>query len=84
MTVLFRFLDTTRPKKPGEEEGKEYHFVSHDDMTALITAGKMIEFGEYKGHLYGTSSDSVSYVFSHCRNGTEPTWVFVSWVPSRH
>uniref|UniRef100_A0A8D8YMJ6 MAGUK p55 subfamily member 7 n=2 Tax=Cacopsylla melanoneura TaxID=428564 RepID=A0A8D8YMJ6_9HEMI len=50
---------TTRPKKPGEEEGKEYHFVSHETMTGLISAGKMIEFGEYKGHLYGTSSDSV-------------------------
>ncbi|KAI5735141.1 hypothetical protein M8J77_014757 [Diaphorina citri] len=50
---------TTRPKKPGEEDGKEYHFVSHETMTSLISAGKMIEFGEYKGHLYGTSSDSV-------------------------
>lgn len=58
------FTDTTRPKKPGEEEGKEYHFVSHDTMSSLISAGKMIEFGEYKGHLYGTSSDSVSYTGS--------------------
>lgn len=58
---------TTRPKKPGEEEGKEYHFVSHDTMTSLISAGKMIEFGEYKGHLYGTSSDSVLEIINSGR-----------------
>lgn len=45
--------------RPGEENGKEYWFVSRDKMDEDITAGKFIEHGEYKGNLYGTSAESV-------------------------
>lgn len=45
--------------RPGEVNGKEYHFVSREEMEKDITAGRFIEFGEYKGNLYGTSSESV-------------------------
>ncbi|XP_076385995.1 membrane palmitoylated protein 7-like protein metro isoform X4 [Megachile rotundata] len=51
---------TSRPPKPGEINGKEYHFVSREKMEEEIDAGKFIEYGEYKGNLYGTSSESVS------------------------
>lgn len=52
--------DTSRPPRPGEINGKEYHFVSREKMEEEIDAGKFIEYGEYKGNLYGTSSESVS------------------------
>ncbi|XP_017887928.1 MAGUK p55 subfamily member 7 isoform X4 [Ceratina calcarata] len=51
---------TSRPPRPGEVNGKEYHFVSREKMEEEIDAGKFIEYGEYKGNLYGTSSESVS------------------------
>ncbi|XP_076681443.1 membrane palmitoylated protein 7-like protein metro isoform X5 [Andrena cerasifolii] len=51
---------TSRPPRPGEINGKEYHFVSREKMEEEIDAGKFIEYGEYKGNLYGTSSESVS------------------------
>ncbi|XP_031840434.1 membrane palmitoylated protein 7-like protein metro isoform X6 [Nomia melanderi] len=51
---------TSRPPRPGEINGKEYHFVSRENMEEEIDAGKFIEYGEYKGNLYGTSSESVS------------------------
>ncbi|KAK2586426.1 hypothetical protein KPH14_010707 [Odynerus spinipes] len=51
---------TSRPPRPGEIDGKEYHFVSREKMEEDIDAGKFIEFGEYKGNLYGTSAESVS------------------------
>ncbi|XP_020282141.1 MAGUK p55 subfamily member 7 isoform X4 [Pseudomyrmex gracilis] len=51
---------TSRPPRPGEVDGKEYHFVTREKMEEDIEAGKFIEHGEYKGNLYGTSSESVS------------------------
>ncbi|XP_011331244.1 MAGUK p55 subfamily member 7 isoform X7 [Ooceraea biroi] len=51
---------TSRPPRPGEINAKEYHFVSREKMEEDVDAGKFIEYGEYKGNLYGTSSESVS------------------------
>ncbi|XP_046470446.1 MAGUK p55 subfamily member 7-like isoform X5 [Neodiprion pinetum] len=50
---------TSRSPKPGEVNGKDYFFVSHENMKADIDSGKFIEYGEYKGNLYGTSRESV-------------------------
>ncbi|KAK9295564.1 hypothetical protein QLX08_010157 [Tetragonisca angustula] len=51
---------TSRPPRPGEINGKEYHFISREKMEEDIEAGMFIEYGEYKGSLYGTSCESVS------------------------
>lgn len=51
---------TSRPPRPGEINGKEYHFVTREKMEEELQTGKFIEYGEYKGNLYGTSSESVS------------------------
>lgn len=48
--------------KPGEVNGKEYFFATREQMEEDIEAGKFIEFGEYKGNLYGTSADSVKSI----------------------
>lgn len=53
---------TTRPIRPGEVAGREYLFVTREKMEADIAAGKFIEYGEYKGHLYGTSGESVKSI----------------------
>ncbi|XP_012279307.1 MAGUK p55 subfamily member 7 isoform X2 [Orussus abietinus] len=51
---------TSRPPRPGEVNGKEYHFVTREAMEEDIDTGKFIEYGEYKGNLYGTSAEGVS------------------------
>lgn len=56
---IFFPLDTSRPPRQGEINGKEYHFVTREKIEEDIQAGKFIEYGEYKGNLYGTSSDGV-------------------------
>lgn len=56
---LLCFPDTTRDIRPGEIPGREYLFISREKMEQDIQAGKFIEHGEYKGHLYGTSAESV-------------------------
>ncbi|XP_034104605.1 MAGUK p55 subfamily member 7 isoform X4 [Drosophila nasuta] len=53
---------TTRPMRIGEVPGREYIFVARDKMDADIEAGKFVEHGEYKGHLYGTSAESVKSI----------------------
>ena len=48
---------TTRPPRPGEVDGVDYNFVSRDQMDMESANGTLIEHGEYKGHLYGTSAN---------------------------
>jgi guanylate kinase len=45
---------TTRPPRPSETDGVEYHFVSRDRMAELIESGELLEHAEYAGNLYGT------------------------------
>jgi MAGUK p55 subfamily member 3/7 len=58
------FLDTTRPMRSGEVPGREYLFVSREKMEADMAAGKFIEHGEFRGHLYGTSAESVKSIMN--------------------
>ena len=60
--MCFVLSDTTRPIRTGEVAGREYIFVTRDKMQADIADGKFIEHGEYKGHLYGTSAESVKSI----------------------
>ncbi|PIO15344.1 hypothetical protein AB205_0039170, partial [Aquarana catesbeiana] len=54
---------TTRPKRDYEVDGRDYHFVSsREKMEKDIQSHKFIEAGQYNGHLYGTSVQSVREV----------------------
>ncbi|XP_069046130.1 disks large homolog 2 isoform X16 [Lepisosteus oculatus] len=63
-------LDTTRPKRDYEVDGRDYHFVtSREQMEKDIQEHKFIEAGQYNDNLYGTSVQSVKYVAErgkHC------------------
>ncbi|XP_018588951.1 protein PALS1 [Scleropages formosus] len=50
---------TTRSRREGELNGRDYHFVSRQAFEADVAAGKFIELGEFEKNLYGTSIDSV-------------------------
>ncbi len=50
---------TTREKKAGEREGKDYHFVSRDEFERQIKAGNFFEYAEVFGNLYGTPKDKL-------------------------
>lgn len=50
-----RFVTTTsRPPRPGNKEGVDYHFVSEADFKQKIADGEMIESNFYAGNYYGT------------------------------
>ncbi|XP_077304710.1 MAGUK p55 subfamily member 4 isoform X2 [Lithobates pipiens] len=53
---------TTRPKKSYEEDGREYFFVSKEMFESLVYSHSFLEYGDYKGHMYGTSADMVKDV----------------------
>lgn len=45
---------TTRAKREGEVEGKDYFFRSKEEFEALIETGGLLEYAEYVGNYYGT------------------------------
>ncbi|CAL8304465.1 unnamed protein product [Merluccius merluccius] len=53
---------TTRPKKPQEKEGVEYHFVTKQQFDGDVLNNKFIEHGEYKENQYGTSIEAIRSV----------------------
>ena len=46
---------TTRAPRPGETDGREYHFTSAEDFVARRGRGEFLEWAEVHGHYYGTS-----------------------------
>lgn len=60
---------TTRPQRPGEQEGREHHFVTTEEFQHLIDTDALIEYQPvHSGHLYGTPRETVeSAIF----NGTD-------------
>jgi guanylate kinase len=51
--LMRSILDTTRKPRPGEVDGKDYHFVEKDDMIKEVEAGKFIESATFSGNMYG-------------------------------
>ena len=50
---------TTRPKRPGEVDGGDYHFISHEAFLERLRAGELLESATVHGYLYGTSRREV-------------------------
>ena len=51
---------TTRDPRPGEQDGKDYHFVSREIFLAMAKRGEFLESAEVYGNLYGTSQTWIS------------------------
>jgi guanylate kinase len=45
---------TTRPIRPGEVDGRDYHFVSDAEFEQMIAEGEFLEWAHVFGHRYGT------------------------------
>jgi guanylate kinase len=45
---------TTRKPRPGEVDGKDYHFIGREEFERLVAAGEFVEHANVFGNLYGT------------------------------
>ncbi|MDX6645989.1 MAG: guanylate kinase [Miltoncostaeaceae bacterium] len=45
---------TTRPRRPGERDGVDYHFLDRRAFEDRVAADDLLEYVVYAGHLYGT------------------------------
>jgi guanylate kinase len=51
---------TTRPPRPGEVNGRDYHFVSNDEFSRMIEAKEFAEWAVVHGNRYGTAITTVN------------------------
>ncbi|CAL8316347.1 unnamed protein product [Gadus morhua 'NCC'] len=58
----FSVSHTTRQPRPGEENGKDYHYVTKDAMQTAVANGEFIESAVFSGNMYGTSKAAVQAV----------------------
>jgi len=50
---------TTRPKSNGEEDGRDYWFVSEEEFRERLDKNMLLEHAKVFGHFYGTPKDKV-------------------------
>ena len=69
-TVIKKFLEnnpnfklsvscTTRAKRPGEEHGVNYFYLTRDEFMKAVDAGEFLEWAEFSGNCYGTNKKFV-------------------------
>jgi guanylate kinase len=50
---------TTRPKRRGEVDGRDYHFIDHARFDDMVKGGELLEWADVFGHRYGTPRQPV-------------------------
>ena len=55
----FSVSHTTRPPRPAETDGVDYHFVDEPAFEAMVQRAEFLEWAEYAGYRYGTSRAAV-------------------------
>jgi guanylate kinase len=58
---------TTRPQRPGEENGREYWFLSEQDFLERVEAGGFLEHVTFVGGRYGTLASEIDRIAGHGR-----------------
>lgn len=53
--IRFMPTTTTRPPRSGEQDGREYFFVSQNEFQRMREENELLEWAEIHGNLYGTS-----------------------------
>lgn len=66
--ISFSVSATTRPMREGEQNGREYFFLSKPEFEKKLQAGEFIEHSEHFGHYYGTLKENAHAVLSRGRH----------------
>lgn len=57
--IVFSVSATTRAPRPGEEDGREYHFRDDAEFRRMVSDGEMLEHAHVFGHFYGSPAAPV-------------------------
>jgi guanylate kinase len=60
LNLVLSISYTTRPPRPGEVNGREYHFVDRPAFQRMLEAGEFLESAEVHGNLYATSQKQIA------------------------
>jgi guanylate kinase len=58
-TLKLSISYTTRPPRPGEQNGREYHFVDEKTFAEMQARGEFLEWAVVHGHRYGTAKSVI-------------------------
>ena len=73
--LVFSVSATTRPMRPGEADGVNYHFISRESFLEMVRKGDFLEYDEHHDNLYGT-------LFSAVKDATEKGHVVLDIEPN--
>jgi guanylate kinase len=66
--LRFSVSFTTRPPRPGEQDGRDYFFVDRARFEAMIAAGELLEYAQVFDNYYGTGRAQIGEHTSAGRN----------------
>ncbi|MCR5491738.1 MAG: guanylate kinase [Bacilli bacterium] len=68
LNLFYSISMTTRPMRAGEQNGREYYFVTREEFEKQVAADNFIEHAEFVGNYYGTPKDKVEEALSEGKN----------------
>ncbi len=68
LNLFYSVSMTTRPMRPGEQDGREYYFVTRQEFDKNIKNGNLLEWAEFVGNCYGTPKDKVEQMRNEGKN----------------
>lgn len=57
--LLFSVSATTRPMRPGEQDGVNYYFITREEFLQRVKNGEFLEYDEHAGAMYGTLNSQI-------------------------
>ena len=68
LNIGYSISITTREKRPGEENGVNYYFVTRDEFHKAVEDGELLEWTEFVGNCYGTPIKEVERLRNEGKN----------------
>ena len=68
LNLCYSISMTTRGIRPGEENGREYYFVSREEFEKQVQEGNLLEHAEFVGNYYGTPKSKVEELREQGKN----------------
>ncbi|KAA0194884.1 Guanylate kinase [Fasciolopsis buskii] len=66
-TFYYCVSHTTRPRRPDEVHGRDYHFISPEEFDKAVKSGHFIEYATFSGYYYGTQKSELETAFKQNR-----------------